>query len=294
MIAHIRHYLTALLLCVVASGAMAQSLSDEQAKLAKLERQNQNLAALNTDIETSINALDTEIETLEAQNPQQDALAKTAAALAAAQAESDNNPSQINTDKLEMAQFKHALAIRKQAKSNPALASLKKEKSELEKAVSSNTQKINNNRQLIASQKTLIAKLEDQQESARQAWLLKQEQQKSSADADRLRKAEAERQSALAEVERLRAMLAQQQNEQEAAKRQQLQAAQAQEAKQAQAVAAATPQVTETNIPSSAQASEFESFVFLASNKEIAAEKARIETALRAKNVKETKFSKFI
>ena len=270
-----------LLLSIFTASGFAQSLGAEQAKLAKLERQNENLLALNSDIEQSLTGISTEIANIEAQAPPSSELEKATTALASAQAANNNKPSVINKDKLEIAQFKHALAVRKHNKGNPALSRLKKEQEELNKAINTNVQKIDDNKALITSQTALIKTLRSEEKSARQAWRRKQEQQKQQAEDKSLQQAEQERSEALAEVKRLRALLAQQASQQEALQQQRLK----EEEQTAQATAT----------PTGNTKAEFESFVFLANSEEISAEKSRIRSAIRSSNdASGAKFSKFI
>lgn len=197
----------------------AQSVDQEKAKLESLRNQNSNLRQLNRELEANISRLNEVITSSRAENSDSNQALKAAEKiLDEAKQAHQAAPSELTNGKLENANFKYAIALRKYQKSNPELQKQVQERQELQKAFDTNQLTINSNLDLIRSQMALVDSLEKEAakraEQQAQAAAEKVAQQPKVKSAAELKAEEDELKAALEEVNRLRALLSRQKEQQ--------------------------------------------------------------------------------
>ncbi|MEH6549978.1 MAG: hypothetical protein V7711_14945 [Pseudomonadales bacterium] len=196
------------------ANANAQTLQDELNKLAALRQDVQDVEQANQDIASNVTKLNTEIEAIKAKPSAESLqLLEARTKLESAEQTVASDPSQVNQDRLEQAQFKLKLAERRDRKSNPGPTELITEKAELEQALEGNQKQLSRLNGRIQSQQQLIDSMEQQskkaQENAKQARIAEAaaKEQALTESQDELAKTRAEHEKAMAEIAALKQQL---------------------------------------------------------------------------------------
>ncbi|MGK0498800.1 MAG: hypothetical protein ACJAYG_000431 [Oceanicoccus sp.] len=231
---------TVLLLTLITSIASAQTLIAEQGKLEKYQQQLLNLQQQQQQLSTQLQQTDTELKPLLGQNsPEQEKLNAAQEARAQAKANLEAEPSNTNKSKLKNNEFKYALAERKFKKANAKQFQLQETSLQLNTQLVELTDNIKKLQQQNVQQSKIVEQTRADELSTQQAQLMENQRLKAVA--------------AEAEVTRLKAQLAAQEQQQ---KQQQLQRLQAEAAAKAEttrkAKVAADAALTQNTAPAQA------------------------------------------
>lgn len=199
-----------------ASVTNSQTLYGSRQKLEKLNIEMGQLDARNQTISAELKTLDKQIVDMKKSLGSDPEIVAVEELLAAAKLAAEQEPSKLNKDRLEMAEFKHALMARKQAKSTPELTRLLESSESLQKELASNEATMTKLEGQLATQLQQIERLEIEAKEAERLAAIRKRQEETNALA-KLKQAESEKQDALAEIERLKRQLAEQEAQSPAA-----------------------------------------------------------------------------
>lgn len=205
-----------------AAGVAAQGIESETAKLEQLHQRLSNLQQNQQQIEQQVSQLQSSLKDAQSrpspENAQLDAAQK---ALEQARADYQTDPSEVNSSRVQNAEFKLALIERKFSKTSSEASELSARIADLNNELEKNRSAIANTEQSIERQEAAINRLRSQRLAEERS--MRQRQQEA------LQRSQAEAEAAQREIARLRAMLAQREAEAQ------------QQVEQKRAVVASTP-----------------------------------------------------
>lgn len=191
------------------SQAQAQTIAEERQKLADHEQRIVELKAVNADIDANIKALEGEItNALNQIAPEADSRGAAEQRYQAAQAAVEGNPSPANQQAAETAKFEFFMADRKYQRASKDVKRLEAERADLQRAKASNTRQLQNTGNMVSHQRKLISQMEEQARLAASKQA-SSERQLRAATETQLEQTKADHAAAIAEIERLKAQLAQ-------------------------------------------------------------------------------------